>query len=406
MTANQLGSAGTQSAMTGAKTEQPWHGLPTLVRWFISTRQWEARGLDLPLIDALRPAEQEAIRRYHFASDRRMSLASHLLKYLYIHRSCGVPWKQIVLSRTPKPEGRPYYASKTEIRVDFNVSHQASFTILAGVIVPSKEQLARQSAAQGVVASPPRIGIDITCVSERRKPMETMREYLNFISAFDSVFSPQEMAIMQNPLSTLRRARDLGLAEAFPLDDEATLINFGFRLFYSHWALKEAYLKMTGDALLADWLQELEFTNVIPPPMADRFAAQRPAGSDSGVDNCQNSSQQWGVPYTDIRIFKHGTEIHGVRLQLEAFEADYILAIAGQGCPVGPLSQLQLDDSLSHQKPATTTHATRIPINTRLALGQSDPWNPECGILDPWLPVQEVDIDLDVRACAEGRCSH
>ena len=49
----------------------------------------------------------------------------------------------------------------------------------------------------------------------------------------------------QNPISTLRRARELGLAKSFPSEDNETVIEFGLRLFYSYWALKEAYLKMT-----------------------------------------------------------------------------------------------------------------------------------------------------------------
>ncbi|KAF7713110.1 4'-phosphopantetheinyl transferase [Penicillium ucsense] len=380
--------------MSGTKAERVSHGLPTLVRWFIDSRQWEAEGLDLPLIDAFSPTEQEAVKRYHFASDRRMSLASQLLKYLFVHHACGVPWDQIVLSRTPKPEGRPYYASKSDTQVEFNVSHQASLTILAGVIAPSQEQLAKQASFQGAVPMPPRIGIDITCVNERRKPITTGTDYSEFISAFTSVFSRQEMGQIQEPFLTLRRARQLGLADAFPRDDEATMINYGLRIFFSYWALKEAYLKMTGEALLAEWLQELEFSNVIPPPVP---ATSPPQGS--------TAPGHWGTPYSDIKVSKHGKLIEGVRLQLEAFGADYIIATAGQGCPVGPLYQ-DSTCSLDGEDIANESAGDRIPISTRLALGQSNPWSPGFEILDPWLPVQQVDIDRDIQSCAKGRCSH
>ncbi|KAJ5151164.1 4'-phosphopantetheinyl transferase A [Penicillium canariense] len=387
-------------------------GLPTLVRWYIDTREWEANGLDMHLLNVLRPAEQEAVRRYHHASDKRMSLASYLLKYLYIHHACGVPWKNIVFSRTPMPENRPYYESDSDIQVDFNVSHQASITILAGVIVPSQEQLEGQ-LVDGLTPLSPRIGIDITCVNERRKPLTTFKEFTEFVSIFSEVFSPRELAAMQNPISTLRRARELGLAPTFPSDDDATIVRFGLRLFYSYWALKEAYLKMTGDALLAEWVRELEFTNVIPPGPVDPLVAPKPYGPSQGPHHTPQSPKNWGSPYTEVEVSRDGERIEDVRLQLQAFESDYIVATAGRGSPVGPISpDCENGDEhhlLSHHRvlaPGCEPEESRIPIGTKLIVGDLDPWNFHSDIVDPWLPMQEVDIEHDIRACAEGRCSH
>ncbi|KAJ5438172.1 4'-phosphopantetheinyl transferase A [Penicillium daleae] len=413
MAANEISPADAQLARPGNKTTEPsLHSLPTLVRWYINTREWEANCLDLPLLNVLRPAEQEAVKRYHHASDRRMSLASHLLKYLYIHHACGVPWKDIIFSRTPMPENRPFYASNSNTQVDFNVSHQASLTALAGVIAPSQEQLASQSV-QGIAPSPPRIGIDITCVNERRKPMKTMKDFTDFVTIFSEVFSPKEMATMQNPLPTLRRARELGLAPSFLSDDDATIIEFGFRLFYSYWALKEAYLKMTGDALLAEWVRHLEFTNVIPPAPVDPLISSKPYGLSTGAEYIPQSPHNWGPPYADVEVFRDGEVIEDVRLQLQAFESDYIVATAGRGCPVGPIPE-ECENDGDHHLPNRhgellargTTTIKRIPISAHMAVGQSDPWCPDSTIVDPWLPMQEVDIELDIRACAEGHCSH
>lgn len=416
MEINEIDPAHAQSTGPGKEIIEPslrgLSNLSTLVRWYINTREWEANGLDLPLLDALRPAEQEAVKRYHHASDRRMSLASHLLKYFYIHHACGVPWKDITFSRTPMPENRPYYASKSVTQVDFNVSHQASLTILAGVIAPSHEELAVQ-AVQGIVPSPPRIGIDITCVNERRKPMKTMKDFTEFVSIFSEVFSSKEMATMQNPISTLRRARELGLAASFPSDDDATVIEFGLRLFYSYWALKEAYLKMTGDALLAEWVRHLEFANVIPPAPVDPLIASKPYGLSTNSEPIPQSPHNWGMPYTDVEVSRDGELIEDVRLQLQAFESDYIVATAGRGCPVGPIPQVCENAGDHHLptlprllSPGCEARANRIPISAHIAVGQLDPWCPDSHIVDPWLPMQEVDIEHDVRACAEGRCSH
>lgn len=414
MATNEISPAEAQSTKLGKEiTEPSMRGLPTLVRWYIDTREWEANGLNLPLLDALRPAEQEAVKRYHHASDKRMSLASHLLKYLYIHRACGVPWKDILFSRTPMPENRPYYASISSTQVDFNVSHQASLTILAGVIAPSNEQLASQAVQGAALALPPRIGIDITCVNERRKPMKTLKDFTEFVSIFSEVFSPKEMATIQNPISTLRRARELRLAASFPSDDDATVIEFGLRLFYSYWALKEAYLKMTGDALLAEWVRHLEFTNVIPPAPVDPFIASKPYGLSTGSDHIPKSPDNWGPPYTRVEVSRDGELIENVRLQLQAFESDYIIATAGRGCPVGPVPQdyENAGDHHLHSQHGVLSSGVeiqrkRVPITPHMAVGQSDPWCPESQIVDPWLPMQEVDIELDIRVCAEGRCSH
>ncbi|KAF3392634.1 hypothetical protein F1880_008668 [Penicillium rolfsii] len=411
MATNQISPADPQSTRPIETIEPSLRGLPTLIRWYINTREWEANGLDLPLLNVLRPAEQEAVKRYHHASDRRMSLASHLLKYLYIHRACSVPWREIIFSRTPMPENRPYYASKSDIQVDFNASHQASLTMLAGVIAPSLEQLASQTI-QGVAPLPPRIGVDITCVNERRKPMKTMKDFTDFVSIFSEVFSPKELAIMQNPISTLRRARELGLAKSFPSEDNETVIEFGLRLFYSYWALKEAYLKMTGDALLAEWVRHLEFTNVIPPAPVDPLIASKPYGVSTSADHVPRSPHNWGPPYTEVEVSRDGVLIENVRLQLQAFESDYIIATAGRGCPVGPIPEHCENSGDHHLTPlglhssGVTIQEKRIPISVHMAVGQSDPWCPNFDIVDPWLPMQEVDIELDIRPCAEGHCSH
>lgn len=390
-------------------------GLPTLVRWYVDIREWDGHGLDLPLLEALRPAEQEAVKRYHHAADRRMSLASHLLKYFYIHHACGKPWKEIILSRTAMPENRPHFISTSPPHLDFNVSHQAGLTVLAGTIAPVLEPT--QKSALGTI--PPRLGIDITCANERRKPITTTTELVEFVSIFSEVFSDRELATMKNPLPTLTRARELGLANAFPsntnapgVESQETIARFGLRLFYSYWALKEAYLKMTGDALLATWVRSLEFTNVIPPNPVEPLVAPKPYGPSQDPKSIPRSSKNWGRPYADVQASRDGESIEDVRIELVAFESDYIVATAGRGAPVGVLpeesehrAQNELPDRIVVLSP-DGKEEHRIPITTKRVVGDMDPWHLPFAIADPWLPLQEIDVNLDVRACAEGRCAH
>ncbi|KAK5800838.1 hypothetical protein VI817_003050 [Penicillium citrinum] len=402
-------------------------GFPSLVRWYIDIREWEANGLDLPLLNTLQPHEQQAVKRYHFAADRRMSLASHLLKYLYVHHACGVPWKDIIIDRTPMPQNRPYYDSKSPIRVEFNVSHQASLTILAGTIAPSKEQLQNIHSETIPKAEFPQLGIDITCINERRNKNPTsIAELADFVSIFSEVFSPTELFTMSNPKETLLKARSLGYANSFTpafkntdgteCHSEQSIIEFGLRLFYSYWALKEAYLKMTGEALLASWVKTLEFKNVFPPePLVPLQASKpyKPTDNTNKHSHIPTSPQNWGPIYPNVIVTRDGKVLQDVRLQLQAFESDYIIATAARGANIGPIPQSSQNQSLHHlpgiiniSPDNRQMEQKRIPISTKKVVGDIDPWNIPSAITDPWLPMQEVDIELDVRACAEGRCEH
>ena len=388
-------------------------GLPTTVRWYIDSRNWEENGKNLPLLEFLRPEEQTAVTRYFHARDKRMSLASHLLKYLYIQHACGVPWKDIVLSRTAMPENRPYYKSATDTQVEFNVTHQAGLTALAGTIEPDHEQLQRNSIASGLPPRP-RVGIDLTCVNEnRRRVVSTMREYLDHVSIFSEVFSDREIETMKNPGAALRQAQAIGLASAFSgPHTEEMVVRFGMRLFYSYWGLKEAYLKMTGDALLAPWLRTLEFSNVIPPDPVEPLNAPTPYTPSQDPKYIPQSSKNWGPPFEGVRVSKAGQVLDDVRLQLVSFESDYIVAVAGRGLPVGVFPTISYNEG-DHHLPGHISVVSgdseeeyRIPLNTKKVLGDIDPWNIPRPILDPWLPMQEVDVDHDIRACAEGTCTH
>ncbi len=48
---------------------------------------------------------------------------------------------------------------------------------------------------------------------------------------------------------------------------ELTQVQAKLRRFYTYWSLKEAYIKMVGEGLLASWLLELEFEDVVAPDM-------------------------------------------------------------------------------------------------------------------------------------------
>ncbi|GES66221.1 4'-phosphopantetheinyl transferase NpgA [Aspergillus terreus] len=289
-----------------ASTQQPTN--PPLTRWYMDMRNLTNHP-PLPLLDTLKPTEQEAVTRFYHQKDRQMSLASNLLKYLFVHRTCRIPWPEIIISRTPAPHKRPCFIPAADHpraaalpTLEFNVSHQASLVALAGTSTPSpastqqKERLltAAPDPATTPLPSLPQVGIDITCVNERRADATPTLAALNeYVDIFAEVFSARELETIK---STAARKNDPA---------------YGYRLFYAFWALKEAYIKMTGEALLAPWLRELEFTDVrAPEPRAER-------------------------PYTGVRTWLYGKLVEDVRVEIEAFEDDYLIATAARGGKVG-----------------------------------------------------------------------
>lgn len=276
-----------------------------------------------------------------------MSLASNLLKYLFIHQTCRVPWSSIVISRTPDPHRRPCYIpsaspdpqntqdGKSPPKIEFNVSHQASMVAIVGTVIPPAG-----TEAANTTQSIPEVGVDITCVNERQGPSSerrTLASLHSYIDIFSEVFSASEITAMK----TLHGVPP-GLAEDRRID-------YGYRLFYTYWALKEAYIKMTGEALLAPWLRELEFSDVVAP------TAER----EDGV---------FGEPYRGIKTTLYRRSVEGVRIEVVALEKDYLMATAARGGGVG----------------------------VGVSLGQDGE--------ESWRPFTKLNIEKDIRPCATGAC--
>jgi 4'-phosphopantetheinyl transferase len=331
----------------------------TLTRWYIDTRQLSETTETLPLIETLREENQTAAKKYFRLPDRHMSLASSLLKYYYIHRTCRIPWSQVTISRTPKPHQRPCFIPSSQVRADgalipaieFNVSHQASLVTLAGCI-SSSNTAKEEDTAQALFGTPqpsaapipsiPQVGIDITCVDEpgrrRDKGPRSAKELSDFVNIFSEVFSQREL----NTISQLPQNST---------EPPETQIKSRLRVFYAYWALKEAYIKMTGEALLAPWLRELEFTNVVAPSPVASYSA----------------SNKWSTPYTGVETWLSGKRVDDVRIELVAFEKDYMVATAARGGVFG------------------ISGASNQP--------------------DPWRKLVRIDLEEDVRPCATGTCT-
>ncbi|KIW25202.1 uncharacterized protein PV07_08400 [Cladophialophora immunda] len=199
--------------------------------------------------------------------------------------------------------------------LEFNVSHQAGLVTIVGCSTPTPQlpssvipnpgplsPTVLDSLAQIDLSSHPtctafehpdlvRLGVDIACTNEDKrtpKDLTTQSKFDEWIEIFAEMFSDRERRHMrQMPIHIPIKEREEGewgsdssssSAASSPTDGpgggntkffqnhEARIINMKLRRFYAYWSLKEAYIKMVGEGLLASWLRELEFLDVHAPP--------------------------------------------------------------------------------------------------------------------------------------------
>jgi 4'-phosphopantetheinyl transferase len=161
--------------------------------------------------------------------------------------------------------------------VDFNVSHQAGIVSLI--------------AAVGFKAEVD-VGTDVTCWNERKKHDDKhieKRGLFDWIDMHADVFAESEITWMKLGALDLdlegelhgygkdtvsRCERRGGSVEVEITRSNAiervrvsrdNIIDAKLRRFYTMWCLREAYVKMTGEALLAPWLRELEIMDIQAP---------------------------------------------------------------------------------------------------------------------------------------------
>ena len=258
-----------------------------------------------------------------------MSLISSLLKRLAIAKLRGVPWSEIILSRAAN--GKPCYVPKApgSGSIEFNVSHQAGIVTIVGCI-----------CAEGEVA----LGTDIVCVNERDDFSRIEKEgFFSWVDMHSDVFAPSETQALKMDTTQLVLPLPEGLQIAgYARDaiarcqyrsqrvtwkdgageirevDAGVVIEAKLRRFYALWCLREAYVKMTGEALLAEWLQELEFRRYKTPS-----AAEEQRGST-------NTSLEPGGIVTDVEIYFKGKMVKDVTMELRAFGTDYMVASAAR----------------------------------------------------------------------------
>ena len=121
------------------------------------------------------------LRKYHVA-DAKMSLASALLKRLFIHETLGIPWKDISFGRKRNPmHGKPCALLPSPLHgpapCEFNVSHQAGLVALVGCNTGDLDV---------------ELGVDVVCVHERNEwKMIEEEGWEAWVDMYDGIFSQE-----------------------------------------------------------------------------------------------------------------------------------------------------------------------------------------------------------------------
>lgn len=253
-----------------------------------------------------------------------MSLASALLKRLFVSKALGIPWKDIRFGRKRDPKhGKPcaLLPDGTPAPIEFNISHQAGLVALAGCKTNEVE-----------------LGVDIVCVNERNDyRMIDSEGFDGWVDVYQEIFSQEESwdmkyntdpfklldgtEVEQDHLGRYDRccSRNKDLVATLPSGEKRKfssdlLIDAKLRRFYTFWCFKEAYIKLDGEALLAKWISELEFKNVRAPK----------AGT---VARCSTLGT-WGERVGDTEVWFRRNRLEDVRVEIQAFEEDFMISVA------------------------------------------------------------------------------
>jgi 4'-phosphopantetheinyl transferase len=269
----------------------------------------------------LKVDEQQAVSKYLRIEDKKMSLASYLLKYLVIAKTCTVPWSDIQI--TSGQYKKPCYQPKdpNSPGIEFNVSHQAGIVVVA--------------AHPGTSV---KVGVDIVCVNERNDHARIDEKGFDaWVDTYEEMFSDRELNDIKYCVDTiqLEDGTEIGADQLGDLArccsrhesmhvllasgesrhfSSAVVVEAKLRRFYAYWSLKEAYIKMSGEALLAKWLRDLEFQNV-RTPRPSQSQGTVPRGSRGGV-------------IRDVEVSFKRELVGNVSMELQAFEAQYMIATA------------------------------------------------------------------------------
>ena len=386
------------------------HGYPTpahsptegeVTCWLLDTRElWPgdsistARGA-AEALSLISIPEQNVIKGKMFVQDARMSLASALLKRLFISQTCSMKWKDVRIARKGNEKhGKPCAVDavgRPIPGIDFNVSHQGGLVALIGYNGRQNNDFTPSGMVYGYIsptteADDVMVGVDIVCVNERDDYRSIENDGLdNWVDIYEYVFSGEERWSMKYDVDyitlhdgtvlkhddigrhdrCIARNRDIKLNTPSGRDvcfSSDCIVDAKLRRFYTYFCYKEAYIKLAGEALLAPWLKQLEFFNVRSPKPG------QPA-------RCSTHGT-WGEEVDDVEVHMHGNPVSDVRMKIQAFEENFMLSTAIQGeiygLKVPAFKKLDLASDVLAFAPVTASERERM--SHKRIVSEPPPW--------------------------------
>lgn len=189
-------------------------------RWAFKINGWRPTIKELLQATAcIQPEEKERLARFVFRDDFNASLIGRLLMRKFVSDSTGIEYDKVIFNRDER--GKPFLESAFDSSwLDFNVSHQGSYVVLAGFRLPKAD------------APLPKIGIDVMKLQyDGGKPLS------EFFRLMYSNFSDEEWGHIRS------RGTERNQIAAF----------------MRFWCLKESYVKNIGVGITIN-LQKICFT--------------------------------------------------------------------------------------------------------------------------------------------------
>ncbi|KAK9419426.1 putative Phosphopantetheinyl transferase [Seiridium unicorne] len=299
---------------------------PQVIQWIVDTRNlWPEATKPAQLETAapeylalLTPQEKAGVLKYFFVRDAKMSLASHFLKHYVLSKTLRIPWSATTITRDT--HGKPIYIAPDGSQpVQFNVSHQNGIVALSAVAGYD---------GPGTVD----VGVDVVCVSERESRDHHMIQtegWAKFVDMHSDVFGRSETRDLKNMPPLAGQSKEA--------------VDAHLRKFYTLWCLREAYVKMTGEALLAVWLHDLEFQSFRAP--------------DAAVAETQAAGDPEKTIVREHEVLFKGKKVDDANICLRSLGKDYMTCTAVRtpakkevalGWELGPFETIDIATILKH----------------------------------------------------------
>ncbi|XP_066998736.2 L-aminoadipate-semialdehyde dehydrogenase-phosphopantetheinyl transferase [Anabrus simplex] len=194
------------------------NSLCSSVRWAFNTASWVPTDDQILIATScIQQEEKTRIGRFVFQKDAKASLIGRLLMRKFVADYSNRNYSSVYFDRDVK--GKPFLVDicqeHEKLELDFNVSHQGNFAVLAGEVGKKK------------------VGVDVMKIEYTGG--KSLSEFFRLMTRH---FSPEEWVTINGSYGTKDRKK--------------------LEMFYRHWCLKESYVKATGTGITVN-LQRISF---------------------------------------------------------------------------------------------------------------------------------------------------